>query len=305
MPKATIERRVYFFRVDSDPDPKTGGPAPFDAKGIFTALKGEPFTDAGLYLDGGNGHTNVIFVDRLSPNVCVRYATVRHEDLPTIELGGRVSPLRIQRDEGICEPIHVVFFDNNIVGAEFNFYGPRLTGLAWYLKEKAPPNLMPKHLRFGMLLKKDPVGFLDQVQSLKLMDLKISAAYLQELKALGDNPFGGLEAAAEFGKADTVEIVLQAGRKKDSALSEKIRGFITKVIGKNKLSLTQSFVIRGTDKDTGRSVTFDLLAESLISNKTMVVLDERSRAIKSESAYTQIRAAYKELKDELEAAPSA
>jgi hypothetical protein len=45
MAKATIERRIYFFRVDSDPDPKTGAPTPFDAKGIFTALKAEPFME--------------------------------------------------------------------------------------------------------------------------------------------------------------------------------------------------------------------------------------------------------------------
>ncbi len=59
------------------------------------------------------------------------------------------------------------------------------------------------------------------------------------------------------------------------------------------------------DKDTGRTRTFDLLAQHLISTKQMVVLDAGYRAVNSASAYLQIVTAYNERKEELEQAPSA
>jgi hypothetical protein len=214
--------------------------------------------------------------------------------------------LPIAPDDGLCEPIHVVFFENNIVGAEFNFYGPRLTGLAYYLKDKGPTSLMPEHLRFGMLLKQDPVGLLNRLDALKVLDLKIKASDLDELRALGGvNPFSSFEAADAFGQPDTIEVVMKAGRKKESSLSAAVPSFIRKMISKKKLALAESFMISGTDTETGRMVTFDLLNEHWIARKQMLRLDGRSRAVQTESAYLTIREAHRELKDQLERAPSA
>ncbi len=303
----TIQRNIYFYRAETDTD-SDGSSTPFDAKAVLTALNKMAFdeSDGGRYADMGNGLVNLVFVDKLKPNPSVKYATVRHRDLPTIEKGGAIKPLGIAADEGICEPIHVVFFENNIVGAEFNFYGPRLTGLASYLRAKMPANLVPRGLRFGMLLKNDPMAALNQLSSLKLMELKIRASHLEELKALeGNNPFAALADAAEFGKADTIDVVLQAGRKRDSFLSDKVRRFVAKLIKSEKYALADTLLVKGLDKDTGHTRTFDLLAEHLISTKQMIVIDDGYRAVKSESAYFEITAAYNENRVKLEHAPSA
>jgi hypothetical protein len=300
----TVERGIYFYRTDATD--QHGQKAVFDAKKVFAYLKALPFTDAGLYRDNGDGTTNAVWVEKLSP-LLISYAIVRHQGLPTVERQGQLSPLPIRPKDGLCEPIHAVFFDNGIVGAEFNFHGPRLTGLASYLKEKAPANMMPEHLRFGMLLKTDPIAFLDRVDDLKVLDLKIKSVYLDELTHLdGANPFGAFGALQDFGEPDTVELVLKSGRKRGVGLSGKVTSFVRRMITKQKLGLTEAFKIGGTDSDTGRRVTFDLLKEHIVAQGQMLRLDERSRAIQPESAYRNIREAYDEIgRSVLERAPSA
>lgn len=299
----TTERSVYFFRAEGTGS--DGAPQQFDPSAVFTHLKSLPFTDQGLYRENDDGSKHAVWVDKLTPNVAVRYGVVRHTGLPTVERTGKLLPLPIAANDGLCEPIHVVFFDNDIVGAEFNFHGPRLTKLAEYVREKAKA-VVPDHLRFGMLLKKDPIGFLDQVSPLKLLDLKIKASAVAEAKKVGGmNPFAAVEALENFGQADTIEVLLRASRKKDVGLAGTVQDFIRRMVTKKKLDLTEAFSISGPSTETGRTVTFDLLAEHLIAKKQMVSLDGRSRAIASDSAYLKIREAYKELKDELEKAPSA
>jgi hypothetical protein len=300
----TIGRNVYFFRIEAtDHD---GAATPFDAKQAFAHLKRLPFSDAGLYRDNGDGSTNAVWVDKLTPPL-IRYGIVRRDGLPTVERAGNLSALPIAAGDGLCEPIHAAFFDNGIVGAEFNFYGPRLAGLAHYLKEKVPAGMISDHLRFGMLLKKDPMAILNRIALLKVLDLKIKASDLDELKRLdGVNPFASFDAAAEFGKPDTIEVVLKAGRKRDAGLSAQVENFIRKMITKKKLDLTQSFHVGGPDTETGRRVTFDLLKENIVTQTQMLLLDGRSRAVQTSSAYQKIREAYDEIgRSALEHAPSA
>jgi hypothetical protein len=304
MAATTIARSIYFFRIESTDH--SGVAVPFDPNMAFAHLKTLPFSDSGLYRGNGDGSANAVWVDKVTP-VSVRYGVVRHEGLPTVENGGQLSPLPIAAGAGLCEPIHAVFFDNGVVGAEFNFHGPRLTGLANYLREKVPANMMPDHLRFGMLLKKDPMGFLNQVATLKVLDIKVKASDLDELKQLdGMNPFASIDAVAQFGKPDTVEVVLRAGRKRGARLAATVDRFVRKMISKNKLGLAESFLIGGTDTVTGRSVTFDLLKENIFAKKQVIVLDARSRAVQTPSAYKVIREAYGEIgRATLEHAPSA
>lgn len=55
-----------------------------------------------------------------------------------MEQAGALSDLRIPTHAGLAETIHIVVFPDNIVGADFNFFGPRLSRFSRYLKEKAP-----------------------------------------------------------------------------------------------------------------------------------------------------------------------
>ena len=62
------------------------------------------------------------------------FCQIRRTGLPQLEQAGTVSDLKIADNAGLVEAVHVVFFPDNIVGADFNFYGPRLSRLGYYLR---------------------------------------------------------------------------------------------------------------------------------------------------------------------------
>jgi len=59
----------------------------------------------------------------------VLYVLSRRNNLPELERKGNMSPLPIPIDSGLGKKIDVVFF-GRYAAANFNFYGPRATGLA-------------------------------------------------------------------------------------------------------------------------------------------------------------------------------
>jgi hypothetical protein len=89
------------------------------------------------------------------------FGRVRRSGLPRVEKGGRIDPLGIPSDAGLVEITHVVFFPNNIVGADFNFYGPRVPRLGLYLHTLCPGQCPP--LTLLPLLKGDIRGELNRV----------------------------------------------------------------------------------------------------------------------------------------------
>ena len=59
------------------------------------------------------------------------------------------------------------------------------------------------------------------------------------------------------------------------------------------------FVVRGLHEDSGKVEELDLLKDQLVSTRTMVLADERSRALRPASAYEAIEAAHTELREQL------
>jgi hypothetical protein len=54
---------------------------------------------------------------------------VRSTNLRHVEAAGLCSPLGLDPAAGLAEQIHLVSFSDNVIGAEFNSYGPRVTRL--------------------------------------------------------------------------------------------------------------------------------------------------------------------------------
>ena len=49
----------------------------------------------------------------------------------------------------MVEVTHLVFFPDNVIGSEYNHFGPRISRLPLYLREKVPTNEDVKNLRLS------------------------------------------------------------------------------------------------------------------------------------------------------------
>lgn len=298
---ATLERKIYFYRIDAGTD-DAGRPVTFDPLPVLNRIASLPFEESrtGRYLRDEEGNALVAFPDLKQFGHALRFGHVRRVGLPQLERAGTVLDLKIAEDEGLLETVHIKFFADNLVGSEFNFYAPRISRLGGYLQEKMPA--VPTNLQFIPLLRQDIAAQLNNLEDIRLFKLKIRPSYSDAVrqadKSLGD----AFAANAKIldGSCAEIELSLIPEREQRtwalSRLAKPIKALVTRPDFRENAEVCQ---IRGFNRLIGKVDTVDLLHDQLISNKQVLRLNARSRALSAASAYDAIDNAYAELKSEL------
>ena len=301
----TLERKIYFYRADIGTD-DGGQPLAFDPSPALDAIDSLPFTndDYGRYEFDADGNALSIRRHNTVPNVTLQFGRVRRNGLPMLEQAGSISDLVLDADAGLLEAIHVVFFPDNIVGAEYNHFGPRVSRLGSYLHEKSSEAVA--RAAFRPILRGDAAKQLDRLSDLRVLDLSILPSYLDVVR---QSHVSLSDALAANGRVVENPKVLQVILKPQQEASA---GFLANMIGGLKELVSNGNVQEGADRlqvhgrcqDSDRVETIDLLKDQLISTKAIVRLNPRSRALDPEAAFQAIREAYLDLYDELESAAS-
>ncbi len=282
-----------------------GRPIQFDPMPVLTAIALLPFSDDGngRYLLDDDGNAISAWPDVSASRVALKFCQVRRNGLPQVERGGVVDDLKIAADAGLLEPIHVVFFGENIVGADFNFYGPRISRLGYYLRTKSRMNGPPLH--FLPLLRQDVTQQLNRLDEISLFDLRIKASYADAIKQADASLGDAFAANARIldGDAEDIQLVLRPAREMRRGAWQRLRHAVGNLVGSSDLrENAERFQIRGRLSDTGKADTIDLLHDQLIATKQILRVDERIRAVQADSAYQAIESAYGELRDALRSA---
>lgn len=293
----TIERTIHFFKVVPRTN-RQGASYAVDVPAALRAVSALPFDPGGRYLDEGNGARLCLWPEAGQSPTRARLARVRGGDWPEFEDKGELQALSAPtRTAGLAESIHFAAFADGIVGVEFNFRGPRPSRISHYLMEKAAA----QSGRFDLapLLRLDVTEQLDRLADVRAFSIKTPVSYASVLRKFGDDLPNAIEGLAAYGKADVVDVILRPqGRKK--ALSHKLLTLAKRVAGlPDSRTEMDRFVIRGVSGQTGRIEEVDVLSDLLVSKKSVLRQDTRTKAVASESAFTAIKEAYAELERDL------
>lgn len=302
--KPTIERKIHFYRVDAGTN-AGGRPIDYDPRPALQAVERLPFTDDGhgRYLDDDDGNAICVWPEIGAERTALRFCQVRRNGLPQVEENGVVNDLTIAENAGLLEPVHVVFFGENIVGADFNFYGPRLSRLGYYMRAKSGGN--GPLLQFMPLLNRDIADQLNRLNDIALFDLRIKAAYVETVRQADESLGEAFAANARIldGDAEDIQLVLRPERGQRQGAFRRLLQPIRSLVGvRDFRENTERFQVRGRMNDTGKIDTIDLLRDQLIATKQILRVGERSRAVQAESAYQAIEMAYNELRESLRVA---
>jgi len=298
----TLERKIHFYRASVGND-ENGLPLPFNPDPALVKINSLPFSDSnGRYLTGEDGNAVCGWIDTNGSQSRMRFGHIRRAGLPQIEQSGTLSDLNIAANAGLVEAIHVIFFPNNIVGADFNFYGPRLSRLGTYLRSKSDGQ--SPAVTFLPLLRHDVVAQLDHLTDVRLFDLKIHPSYANTVRQADQDLGAAFDAARRVGDTKEIEIIIQPNKNARKSIQDRFIS-IAKSLGRQSELRTEAlkFIVRGKRDDTGRVEAIDLLRDHLIANKKIVCLSERSRALDMHSAYAAIQSAYNELGEDLTTSP--
>jgi hypothetical protein len=298
----TIRRKILFYRVNVGAD--TSGKLKHFDPGVLAPLGSLSFDEqSGRYFIEPDGNALCLWIDSQAPRLQLRFGRIRRTDLPLIEQHGKLTELRIDDDAGLSEPIHLIFFDNNIVGGEFNFYGPRLSRLSVYLADHLSRHY--DQIKFEPLIRPDVFAQLNRLRDIRLFDLKLRAAYVELVRQADPDLGSAFDAANRLGQTEAIAITIRPEKRSRESFLRRILPVARRLAESEEIaSAATHFVITGIDNDTGKVEPIDILQAQLLQHRVVAKISDRGRAVNSESVYNEICNAYASLRGEIDRASS-
>lgn len=297
----SIARKIYFYRAITDLDADER-PTPFDPTAALRHIDDLPFSEQGRYLDAGDA-TLCCWVDQVDHPQQFRLGHIRRTGLPLVEDRGRLADLQIPNNSGLVEVIHIVVFGDNIIGADLNFYGPRVKRLTWYLHAKSRGLSGP--VVFEPLLRRDVEDELQRLKGIRLFHLRIRSSYAPNVATVDKDLATAFEAAGRAGRAEEVELLLRLKRYSRGYLSDHIRRATLRLAAEPDLRGEATvFKVKGTRSDTDEPAEIDILRDQLIAQEQIMRHSARGRSLDHRSAYEAIMRAHATLERELSEAAS-
>ncbi len=288
-----VERRIMFFFADVGED-EAGDPVPFDEEPHLRQVSQLQGSDR--YYAQGDGRMVCAWATPKHRRMVM--GNVRRSDLPQVEEDGTLKGLQLSKSAGLSEQMHAVFFDDNIVGADFNFYGPRMSSMATYLKLRGNA---PANLNFDPLVLQDIGPLIERLNEVTLFQLRIRPSFLDEVRQADEDLFSALEAAQRVSDAGDIEMVLRIKPySRDGKLKSKLKAAAKKLWKRPNLrNQVSKFVVGGRDESGAKVDDVDILKNLITATKRVVKSGERTRAVQAESAFEVIEQARDELRQQI------
>jgi hypothetical protein len=288
-----LERTIRFYRIGYVGQPPD---RIVDTESLLHAI--EATNAAGdLYVTSGE-RVALCLPDSFAPGQ-LRILNVRRTELPQIEEDGLLAPLSLGRNAGLADQIHLFFFANNVVGSEFNFYGPRPTRLADFVRAKS----LGQQIYVDRLLRHDVIGRLDDFAEIRMARLKVSRGTADLVAHIDPDLGEALTRTAEFTQAADVEIVVRRQARSRESLALRIRRVFGRLARDPEAEGgLKALQVEGRATDDEDFELVDLLEQQISARRPIRRVDERSRVLDDRAAYRAIGAAYSDLAEEIERA---
>lgn len=297
----TTTRRVFFYRTNVT-ETSDDGPDLFEPATAARLVNGLRFNDGSRYQDIRVDRDLCVWAFPRPAPIKMILGLVRHSDLPQLEEGGNVVPLPLVGQQGLLEQAHIVFFPRGIVGAEFNFYGARVSRLAAYFADKFTLEQLPQ-VTFDVLLRQDVREELDRFEDLHVFTLRLNREDSDVIRQASRSLFDAFDTTFDQSNAPTVEITLRRRPHTRDPLPRTILRWAQSLAGRAPvMTAADKFKVTGRNRETMQVEELDLLRDQLVSVRRVVKQNPSRRAVASDSMFTEITAAYRELRPQLESA---
>ncbi len=238
----------------------------------------------------------IITDDITDKTISFRIVLCKTNALPLVEEEGNLEDLEtyIDKKKNIAEITHCVYFrDSDIVGAEFNFSGARVSALNWYLPKILHLNGDTEKLyevRFISRINEDAYEKLAKNETLTLFELYFkpdSDAYKNVLAHT--SLFRG--AVQSVPDAEVIEVAVKRRKTKRNSytgINDILTNDQLKSLSRDyRDDIKRLYVSQGAYSDG-----VDLLADKLVTK--VDILRTRKRTIDSKDVYKKIKDFYEE-----------
>ena len=252
---------------------------------------------------GGNTGDSYEFAQVMErgPNPSVAFVRCREHGLPMLARIVSLEPFDIDADRQLAELTHAVFFDNHIIGAEYNHYGPGLTAFARYLEDKIP-QVLPENnrVKIASLTNDDHLALLRSARSVQSLTIKTGPQMRSALNNTSPSGGRGILRALASGLQSR-----QSGfyvRNRNGLDRDEVIGLIDWAFEQGRNLLTAASAV--VTLEDGTTQPLNLLRSRIGAEREMELISPNARSIAHGSAQIEIIAAYNALGDQIRAASS-
>lgn len=303
-----IERKIHFFymrayelKVGSNEMNRHSDPAD-----IITQISGLPFAGAATqsrFRRLQSGDVNFIeLANNQGPGIIRgKFALSRRSALPELEQQGVLTQLNIPPNSGLAELTHFVYYPTtDVLGVEFNFYGPRTSALRDYLRIKSRNFKNPiEYIDTTPILNQDIDSLLRDMGEVNIFQMEVARNELNIVEELNNDLQSAFKAAANLSDAESVEVVLRKRKYAREGFPfpfsvRKLKEFLSSTDNRERVN---KFKVNAASVREERNKNFDLLEDKMVAAKKVATIDSRRRSVDSDSMFNAIEEAYDELSD--------
>ncbi len=255
------ERTVQFWRIRHKDESDL--PWPFPAAQIVRKLKKAEDDRLNRYRSAKDGVVVLGEGITSTPASHVVLYRTRRNNLPHIDLDGKVSDLDLPDGGGLAEPTHFAFHARNIVSVLYNNNGPRAGRLLDYINAKfgCEIDLVP-------IYREDLAAILEQMRQTRI-DVTMPASQAIQLTGTDEDDWvSPLVNAADLLEGGNISIRVSIGQKgkgeEKAARAGRLRELMNQLRGRNDLKGFKSIKVHGTEIGTSNQLTVDLLEQRFI-----------------------------------------
>ena len=299
----TIERRIVFYGMRQQRTRRT----PDEAYGravVQMVRRLDRAADEHL-LDLGDDQFIAGYGSTYEGFPVVQLGHVRRRDLPRIQRRDEVRDLELEADEGVMEISHLMFLPHGVIGAEYNYRGPKVSILPRYISEKCSG--LPK-INAAVLINSETYEQIRRMNQVSSVEIEISRGNLSIARDASDanaNLFDVLDANGEVFGGENVHLVVgRLPRSRTRMVAARIPFIRQLAANEDFRNAARKFRVKGFDPEWNREVEVDLLKEHVVSTARVAKVG-RSRVVVTSDMYGSILGAYNELSEQISDASQA
>ncbi|HEX4804736.1 MAG TPA: hypothetical protein VFU94_02450 [Conexibacter sp.] len=265
----------------------------WDRDAVCAAINALRGADA-YYDDGEQVNRAEVFADT-RPHM-IRFFKVRRDDLPGVDDGaGDRRDLALAEDAGLIEAIHICLFPNGVIGAEFFFYGPRMSRFDRFIGHKL--GLGPFEIR--ELVRNDVIDQALRFGDIRLLRIKLNPSVASRDAVAGVRLSALMDTAVDLGAGLYADLTLRS-EPGDDKFRERVKALLRRLKqGANDVHVFDKLEIAGKPAPGEPVLPLDILSERLHRMVEIPYRAERYRDLNSDAAFAAIRQAYREVADEI------
>jgi len=293
-----ITRKIRFYHLRITQPTLMNPSSQLDMLSVLKFIKGLDFqTGTGptnnYWRDPQGGKLYGCWIDQTADECChIRFGKLRRDDMPQVEQAGAISPLDLPQNANLAEIMHLVLFPSGIIGAEHNYYGPRMQHFIRYLMNKT---MECPQITADLLLKHDAAEQLEKLEGITFLRLRIHTPYIQVIQSVNTSLANAFLATKTAGDPDIIEIVMQNKGKNPllNGMKLAMQSLFRRDDFAEEIDKAEVIGLGEDDEEV------DILSDKFVISQDFKRKSPTSKEIDQNEMYTAIESGYDQLKDEL------